>query len=492
MKNSNHRIAAALLVLLLCMPGLASCGESAQNSDAGTSGAEVQNTEISGAEDAAAAVEEEPDIYEVLPTGDFGGADFSMLQYEETSAATSTVCVEEMTGEAVNDAIFTRTENVNERLNVRIVFAKTGLADVNSIMSTSIVAGDDLHQVFWQHSTNTVTNFLAKGYLMELGAIEGLDFGNPWWNRNAMESLKLNEKTFMAFGDINYYLFDFQSIIIANMPMITDYNMEDPYTLVDEGTWTIDSFLGMVEGAAQDLNGDGTMGTAEDVIGFTGFRTATELAFLHAADVSLFSRDADNRVVYDGVGEKYFEVLSRYSAIFGNTTYAEHNGDYLGRFRQVRTLFTGCSVGELSTMREVEFNYAVLPYPKYDEGQEGYISFITNQMQPMVIPVTVQDTARAGVVLENLCGESHKVVREKYFEVLLESKYVRDQKSIDILHMLYGSDARFEVAHVYGWNQLENDITDALTGAADTFVSNMGRKAKALTKVMERTMEYLS
>ncbi|MBO5127854.1 MAG: hypothetical protein J6D10_09830 [Clostridia bacterium] len=492
MNRQKRRIISILLAMMLCAPVFSACSDTTvQENPADAPNAEAQSAE--NPENAAAAeAEEEPDIYANLPAGDYGGGDFSMLQYEETSAATSTICVEELNGEAVNDAIFTRTQNVNERLNVNIVFTKTGLSDVNSIMSSSIVAGDDLHQVFWQHSTNTVTNFLTKGYLMQLDGIQGFDFENPWWNKNAMESLKLNEKTYMAFGDINYYLFDFQSIIICNMPMITDYNMQDPYTLVDEGTWTIDAFLGMVEGAAQDINGDGQLGTAEDVIGFTGFKTATELAFLHAADVSLFSRDADNKIVYDGVSEKYFEVLSRYSAIFGDKNYAEHNGDYLGRFRQGLTLFTGCSVGELSTMREVEFDYSVLPYPKYDEGQEGYISFITNQMQPMVIPITVQDTARAGVVLENLCGESHKVVRDKYFEVLLESKYVRDQKAIDTLHMLYGSDGRFEIAHVYGWNQLENDVTAALTGAADTFISSMEKKEKALVKVMDRTMQALA
>lgn len=490
MSRQKRKIISILLAMILCAPVFSACSDTTVQESA----ADVPNAEAKNAENPenTAAAEEEPDIYANLPTGDYGGGDFSMLQYEETSAATSTICVEELNGEAVNDAIYNRTQNVNERLNVNIVFNKAGLNDVNSIMSTSIVAGDDLHQVFWQHSTNTVTNFLAKGYLVQLDGIEGFDFENPWWNKNAMESLKLNEKTFMAFGDINYYLFDFQSIIICNMPMIADYNMQNPYTLVNEGTWTIDAFLGMVQGAAQDINGDGQLGTPDDVIGFTAYKTATELAFLHAADVSLFSRDADNKITYNGVGEKYYEVLSRYSAVFGDTTYAEHNGDYLGRFREGKTLFTGCSVGELSTMREVEFDYAVLPYPKYDEAQEHYISFITNQMQPMVIPVTVQDTARAGVVLENLCGESHKIVRDKYFEVLLQSKYVRDQQSIDNLQMLYGSDGRFEIAHVYGWSQLEGDITAALAGGAETFISAMAKKEKPLAKVMEKSMEYLS
>lgn len=489
MKNANRRIFGVLLALLMCVPVLTACGENAEENASVAPNAEAQSAEHP---EAAETEPEEVDIYAVLPIGDYGGADFSLLQYEETSAATSTICVEEMNGEAVNDAIYTRTSTVNEKLNVNIVFHKDALSAVNTTMSSNIVAGDDIYQAFWQHSTNTVTNFLAKGYLLELSGVSGLDFSNPWWNNNAMDSLMLNEKVYMAFGDINYYLFDFQSILICNQGLLADYNMTDPYTLVNEGTWTIDAFLSMVEGAAQDLNGDGQKGGAEDLIGFTGYRTATELAFLHAADVSLFSRDSGNNLVYDGVSEKYFDVLARYSAVFGDAVYAEHNGDYLGRFRQGLTLFTGCSVGELSTMREVEFDYAVLPYPKYDEEQEGYISFITNQMQPMVIPVSVQDTARAGVVLENLCGESHKLVRDKYFEVLLESKYVRDQQSIDNLHMLYGSDSRFEIAHIYNWNQLENDITAALTGQADTFISNMEKKEKALQKVIERTMEYLS
>ena len=485
---NTTRAASFLLAILL----LSSCSGSAAEDGGETEPTAVQTPTV-GAEDTPAAAEEtEPDIYADLPTGSYGGAGFGLLQYEETSAATSTLCVEELNGEAVNDAIFQRTVNVSERLDVTIDYEKNSLADVNRIMDANITAGDDSVQAFWQHSTNGVTNFLIKGYLMDQNTMPGLDFSNPWWNNNAMDSLRLNAKTYLSFGDINYYLFDFQSIIIANSPRIVDYNMADPYTLVREGEWTIDAFLGMIKDSARDLDGDGALGSSSDLIGFTGYPTATELGFTHAADVELFSRDADGSIVYDGVSEKYFDVVSRYSAVLGNKTLAEHGGDFLGRFRNGLTMFTSCSVGQLSTMRDVEFDYAVLPFPKYDVEQDGYISFITNQIQPMLIPITVADTERAGVVLENLAAESHRLVREKYFEELVNYKYVRDQDAIDILQMLYGGNGRFEIGHVYNWGGVETTICTGLDGAGDSFISSMERIEKILLKSMQKTMEKIS
>ena len=488
MKQRNTARALSLLLALLLV--FAACGESAENTDAP---ADVGGTDVQTPSAETSAEEEtEPDLYVNLPAADYGGADFPLLQYEETSAATSTICVEELNGEAVNDAIYQRTLNVNDRFGINIVFDKTSLADVTSTMSASIPAGDDHYQAFWQHSTTAVTNFLQKGYVLNLNDISGFDFSAPWWNQNAMDSIRLNDRTYMAFGDINYYLFDFQSIIICNKPFVMNHGMTDPYEFVQEGEWTIDKFLSMVKEGAEDLNGNGQLGDAEDRIGFTGYKTATELGFTHAADVELFSRGADGSIVYDGVSEKYFDVVSRYSEVLGDKTLAEHNGDFAGRFRSDLTLFTSFTVGGLSVMRDTEFDYYVLPFPKYDAEQEKYISFITNQIQPMMIPITVADTERAGVVLENLCAESHKLVRECYFEELVNYKYVRDAEAISILRMLYASDARFEIGHIYNWGGIEGTITAGLTGEAGTFVSAMTRIEKVMAKSMQKTMDAIS
>jgi len=479
MKKAARRPLTSLLVLLLLIPA-AACSEP------------VEDTAVTTAAPISDTLVQEVDIYADLPTGDYNGEDFHLLQYEETTAATSTICVEELGGDSVHDAIYERTLTVSDRLDVNIKFTATSLPDVNTKVINCVMSSDDIYQAFWQHSTNTVTNFLANGYAVELGGIAGFDFSKPWWNDVAMKSLSLNDKTYMAFGDINYYLFDFHSILIFNQRLIEQYNLDNPYDLVNDGTWTMDAFLNLVKSSAYDLNGDGRFGGAKDLIGFTAFRTATEFAFLHGADVSLFSRDTDGNLQYNGVSEDYFDVLSSYSEVFGEAKFAEHNKDYLGRFRNELTMFTGCGVGELSTMRDVEFGFGVVPYPKKDENQENYISFVSNQIQPMVIPSSVVNLERAGVVLENLCAESYRQVRDEYFNVLLEAKYVRDEESIANLNMIYSNETRFEIEHVYNWNGIEETVTGALAGKASTFMSSMQKVAPALEKSIEKTLNYLA
>ena len=110
----------------------------------------------------------------------------------------------------------------------------------------------------------------------------------------------------------------------------------------------------------------------------------------------------------------------------------------------------------------------------------------------MLVPITVADTERAGVVLENIGAESYKLVRERYFEELVNYKYVRDQDAIDILRMLYGGNGRFEIGHVYNWGGVEGTICAGLDGAGETFVSSMEKIEKILIKSMQKTMEKIS
>ena len=483
--KEKTRMSSVLAVLLSSAFIAASCGDAAQQQAGGT---ETQ-PQGGGAE---AAAETAAETESNLPSGDFGGYEFNLLQYEETAAATSTICVEELNGDMVNDAIYERTQTVEERLNVAIKFTKTSLADVNTMMANCVAAGDDIYQAFWQHSTTGVTQFLMQGYLLDQNGIPELDFPKPWWNANAMDSVRLNEKTFLSFGDINYYLFDFQSILIWNTQTQKDLGMSDPYALVNDGKWTVDAFLSMVTAAPADLNGDGALGGKEDRVGIVGFKTATYFGFMHGADAELFSRDSDGVVKYDGVSDKYYEVLSKYSGAFKPKENAEHNGDSAGRFRNSLAFFWATTVGGLSVMRDTAFDYGVAPFPKYDESQAGYISFITNQMQPMMIPVTVSDTSRCGTVLEAIAAASYDQVRDKYFSVLVESKYVRDDQAIENLRMLYSGDARFEIEHIYNWAGVEVTVADAVAGSADKFVSKMEKVVPKLEAAMQGTMEFLS
>ncbi|MHB1152584.1 MAG: hypothetical protein ACYCWE_06575 [Eubacteriales bacterium] len=436
---------------------------------------------------------EEEKAYAGLAAEDVGGYEFTILQYLETAASTTTVCVEELNGETLNDVIYNRTQTVNDRLNVNIQIMLETVGNVNTKLKSAVIAGDDIYDVVWQHSSNMISNFLVNRYLLNMNTIQSFDFSNPWWNKSAIEAISIGPAVYLAFGDISFYLYDFHSILAFNSKIIEDYTLNEPYELVNAGTWTADKFKEMVKQVSADLDGDGTISNKTDMLGFTGRPDSTIYGFLHAADVSLFKKDSDNYIVFEGINQTYFDVLSSYSEVLGDKTLAFNNFDekFITNFPTDRFLFTSCGVGELSALRDMESSYGVIPFPKRDDAQENYISFVTDQIQPMGVPITASDAERTGIILENLAAESRRQARDVYFDVMLNYKYVRDEISIEMLRLIYSSETRFEIENMYGWSSIAAKVVSSLSGSADKFISDAEKLTPALITAIEKTNEYL-
>lgn len=479
MHFSFKRILAAALAAVTVLPmavGLTSCGEN-------TDDPVVTDTR---AEETTASEEEL--LYGDLPEGNFEGYEFNVLQYKEETAATSTVLTEQ-SGNPIEDKVYERAVAVEDKLGVKFVNHLDTLPSVTTALRNSIAGGLDEYDVFWAHSTTTVSNFLAPGYLIDLNTIDTFDFEKPWWDDTANNYLALDEHLYMAFGDINIYLFDFHSAILFNKE-VTDQHQINLYDAVKNGTWTVDKFTTLVtELALPAADGSGEY----DRMGYAGNATATMFGFLHGADVELFSYDEEGVPYIEMVSETYLDVLSKYSNLFKDTKLCNPRaGDCVDKFAAQTATFVSCSVGQLGALRNEAFDYGLLPFPKYNEEQKEYISFVTNQIQPMVIPKSARNTERTGVILENLAAETYRRVRPEYFQVLLDSKYVRDHESMENMDMLFNSETRFELEHIYAWNQFESTVVNGLTGQADSFASSVKRYTRALNKCVEKTMKYLA
>ena len=210
---------------LLMLPTLFACGQ--------TEGDLADTTNTT----AETTVSEEERLYGDLPTDRFNGYEFNVLQYKETTAATATVLTE-MTGNPIEDALYERMLAVEQRLDVKFVNNVNDLAETVTLLRNSITGGLDEYDVYWGHSTTTVSNFLAAGYLTDMNTVDALDFSKPWWDKTANENLALDKHMYMAFGDINIYLFDFHSTLVFNKD-VTDQYGEDLYGMVQNGTWTV-------------------------------------------------------------------------------------------------------------------------------------------------------------------------------------------------------------------------------------------------------------
>jgi len=472
MKEGKKRFLAASLAALMLL-SLTSCATPDSN-DANTSvntDAETQNSDDL--------------LYADLPEGNYGGYEFNVLQYKETSAATATVLTER-SGTPIEDTIYERALTVEERLGVKFVNNLDTLTAATSRLRNSVAGGLDEYDVFWSHSTTTVTEILANGYLIDLNTIEALDFSKPWWDSTATEYLALDEHTYMAFGDINVYLFDFHSAILFNK-RLTDEHRLDLYDMVKNGTWTMHEFIRL--STEMSLPSDGT---DKGRYGYAGTALATMFGFLHGADVSLLTYDESGIPALEKLDENYLNVLSTYCSLFKDSAISNpKDWDPVTTFAAQQAAFISCGVGQMGALRDEDFDYGLLPFPKRDAAQKNYISFVTNQIQPMVIPKSATNTERTGVILENLAAESYRKVRPEYFQVLLHSKYVRDPESLENVEILFNSETRFELEHIYNWGGFEEKVIAGLTSSSDSFASSIKSGSRLVNKMIERTLEYL-
>jgi hypothetical protein len=293
----------------------------------------------------------------------------------------------------------------------------------------------------------------------------------------------------MAFGDINVYLFDFHSVILFNKDVTDEYG-EDLYGMVQNGDWTMDQFIRLsTELALADPNG----GTGYERMAYTGYAPATMYGFLHGADVDLFTYDENGIPVMGSVSESYLDVMTAYSNLFKDKKLCNTmDGAMITTFASGKATFVSCGIGQLGALRAETLNYGLVPFPKKDKAQESYISFVSNQIQPMVIPKSASNIDRTGVILENLAAESYRTVRPQYFDVLLESKYVRDPESLGNMQMIFDCETRFELEHIYEWGSFSDQVILGLTGGANQFPSTVKRFVTSMNKKIGETLDYLS
>ena len=92
---------------------------------------------------------------------------------------------------------------------------------------------------------------------------------------------------------------------------------------------------------------------------------------------------------------------------------------------------------KLSSLRDVNFEFGIVPLPKYDEAQDGYHTLASTQM--LLLPADMDDPEFVGVVLEALCAESYRQVVPVLYDVVYQNKYLRDSESETMFSLIRGS-----------------------------------------------------
>ncbi len=444
MKNNALRTLSAFLAAAVLIP-FAACGESS-----GTAAQETAadtDTSVTEAEtidyESLSFLERLQIDYEAVPDGlpdvDMGGAEI-VIHDSAISLDKTVVGPEEMTGEIIDDAMFARRAETEERFNCvikgHIVNYEQDYSKYVGLMNSIFLSGDDVFDIMKIWNTTSVT-FTQQGFLADLSQISTISFDKPWTFKEATDKLSYRGHKFVSvdlLSGTNAY--GEMVVTYFNKDIAADFQMENFYDAVRDGKWTFELMASNARTAYVDLNGNSSFDSKEDQFGCEFPVAEDSFTLMPSMGLYFIGKDADD-VPYLLPNESIERFDTIYGAIRdfvkekGTTTYSDWGS---GIFSSGRALFYPARLNRTSEMRDVSFNIGILPPFKFDEAQDGYKTcFLPN---PSGIPYTCGDKERAGIILSALAAGGYKKIAVPYFETVVKTKYTTDEDSAEMLDIV--------------------------------------------------------
>ena len=498
----TRSIAPLLLAALLLIPLVSACGGGTEPAAAGTAAAQ---TGAAAPENEAEAIETEA---EALPDPgieavDLGGAEYTVLNRQKTDFYVyqyHEFMSDGENGETINDAVYQRNMKIEEKYNLKLVSVETD--DYVGAAQKSVKAGDNAYQlIFPMH--NSAFTLAQGGLLYDMSAIPHVDIGDVWWMDNISRNTSVGGKNYFVTGALNLSTLNGVGAIYFNKSLAEQMNITDLYDTVKGGGWTIDRFAEYCRGITRDVNGDGVM-NGEDAFGLTcnGFVWQPLYA---GSDSILVGKDADdmpscmwNSAKNTGIISRLVTFLNDHESVILVNQFPElQDADGWGNasvrmFTEDRALFWIEIIYGVSTLRNMDKDFGILPIPKYSETQSDYTSYIhSGHTSTSCVPVTNPDPDLAGRVLEDAAYWSYLILKPAYYDTTLKGKISRDNESGEMLDIIY-SKINLDLALLIPDMPIDGAMREIMIKNNTEFVSTIEKQMSKCDKTVEKFVQKLT
>ncbi len=491
------RIISVFLLCSMMLATFSACGDDTTDpagNDTGSGTTESTTVETETTE----PVDANGFLLDTLPENlDFGGSDVNILI--RSAIANSEFYVEEQTGETVDDALYTRNGNIENRLGVHLNFIDipgewVDRETFNGTIRNSVAANDGAYDLCAVLS-NQLSFLTLEGLLQNLSKLNYLDFEQPWWANGLLDELSVDGKLYFVSGDASLGLVKGMMCVYYNKQMCEDNGITGLEDLVYEGTWTIDKLAEYASVVYQDLDQNAKK-SVDDLFGLTTGDYNQLYGFIDSFNLQILERDESgypSKFIYDN--ERVFDAYSKlYSLFHTNNSFYTSSVNYMsGRFQDQHALFSTGEFGYADTYRDIEtFDFGVLPFPKYDEDQKDYRTTARATYSSFCMPVTIEEPDMAAAVLECFASESYRVVSPAYFEQALKLKYSRDEATSAIFDIIKSSVTfSFATSFTSSIGDPQNMFKQQLVQGTQNWMSYMASWMPPSQALLEKTVQTL-
>ena len=478
MKKTLFRLLALCLALIMLSSMLVACSEKgeAKNKD---------EEEIHG-------TDENPN----LPAKDYGEYEFTFITNEGSSYNTRYLISEGEEGEILDSAIGKRNSILEEKYNIKVCQLK--VPEIITTVRAQVMGGAcDFDAIL--ASGKNLSTMAQENLLLNLLDVETFNWDKSYWDSNSKDQLMIGNKLFFANCALNIHTIGF--CVFFNKKLVEDFQLANPYELMEKNQWTIDNWANMVNSVSVDVNQDGHM-TEVDKYG-TLMEHHNPRMFFYASGLRATTNDetgypqitlmenADKTVtLYEKLKQTLTDSSHAYcmtcSDVKFDSAQYSHKYAYLRyMFTQDLYLFHYTSEGALGEFADMESEFGVLPFPKYDEHQDGYKTIYPANNNLFALPNIPEDLERTAVIIEDMNYISSFTIVPTWFETLLTRRYVRDDESEESLHILR-NNCVYDIGLYYNFGNISGAVLDV-----DPKQSNISRNYAKQEKAIKANIKKI-
>ena len=495
----------SLLLAALLFIQTVSCSSGGTNEEKET---QADNAAVEEAPAPGSQEEEEPegngrsDVKDSLPDDlDFGGATLHFFTRGGDRDTQMEFQAEELNGEVVNDAVYTRNLKAQERLNITmdLILANVNIhGGTNSDIQKSVHSGSGDYDLLG-NGMYSMMSLTMENILLPMNDLPYLDFTAPWYNHAFLDQTNFNGKNYTVMGEVGQTMISGAFVMFFNRTLLdTFYNGEvNIYQIVNEGEWTIDKMTSLCEPVYQDANGNGEADEG-DIFGhyFTNTDTLGADSFYGASRIEYLKKNDDGTWFFNAACERMITFTEKmHKLLFEGTNTLRlpyNNDDIFNTMKADQTIFTTWMLSGIDLLRDMESDFGIIPMPKFDTAQEKYAEYVHDASSSFSIPTTEQDPAMVAAFLEAMSAESFRTVTPAYFETALKSKYSRDSETSQMLDIIVDG-IYLDIGYIFGGslNSPIGKIRGVLANATscENAASSLAKNEKATMKSLEKLLQ---
>ena len=349
----------------------------------------------------------------------------------------------ETTGDKIHDAIYNRQVRTEERLGIKIVIAKqNGDWDHRNSFITAVEANvesgsQDAFDLVGQYTPAAPIGAMKNLYT-NLSDIEYLDWERPWWPQDIQESCHINNNVYFITGDITGTLVRNIHCIIGNLDLANNYSLPNLYDLVDNMEWTFDKFAELSLGTIQGINPDGSA-----CYSVTFPNNVEYDSLFYGAGFRFVDHDADGKLIMsEGLKSDRLETWYQtcQSFLLDNTDVEILAINGANGFTSGNVLFHCGGISDVqNSLQDVNFDFAVLPFPLYDKDQEEYYTITSYWVSMYSIPTNAADPKQSAAVLECLSSYGYRYITPVIYQEAFQYRYLDTLENANMFDLLHNT-----------------------------------------------------